>query len=432
MMATSSNWPRAGLVALAIGALAIALALGYWLGRRGPVPTSAAPSDGTAAAPDPAGSVILYWYDPMVPDQHFDKPGKSPFMDMQLIAKRAGATTAAGVRVSAGVRQNLGIRTALVEVGAGTSAATIAAGTLQWDLHGESRVSSRVEGYVDQVYVRAPFERVRAGQPLAAIVAPRLASALAEYRALAASGSSDARSVAAAARERLRVLGLSDSDARAAAGGAPHVVLRAPSDGVLAEINVRVGDNVSPGQPLFRLNATDPLWMEARVPQAKVATVLRGAPVTVRVSSFPGETFAGRVDSLLPQIDPQTRTQTLRIVLDNRDSRLVAGMFAEAQLSRSDAARYPWVPSEALILTGTDARVIVEKDGAFVPVRVSTGQSASGRTEILRGLVGGERVVVSGQFLLDSEASLSGALQRLDDSDAAAGQRAPAPTGTPP
>ena len=431
-MATFSATPRAALLALTTGALAIALGLGYWLGRRGTSSTPTTAASISAPAPASAGSDVLYWYDPMKPDQHFNKPGKSPFMDMQLVPKRASAATTTGVQVSSGTRQSLGIRTALVEVGPDANAATIASGTLQWDLRGESRVSSRVEGYVDQVYVRAPFERVRAGQPLAAIIAPKLASALAEYHALASSSSNDARSVTAAARERLRVLGLGDSDTRASSGGVPHVVLRAPSDGVLAEINVRVGDNVTPGQPLFRLNATDPVWMEARVPQASATTVLPGAMVTVRVSSFPGQSFSGRVDSLLPQIDPQTRTQTLRIVLGNRDARLAAGMFAEAELPVAEAVRHPWVPSEALILTGTDARVIVEEDGAFVPVRVSTGQSASGRTEILQGLVGGERVVVSGQFLLDSEASLSGALQRLDGAHTAAGKPAPAPTGTPP
>lgn len=400
--------------ALIVGGLTVglALALGYWLGSR------SESTPGTVAATNTAGDdEILYWYDPMVPDQHFDKPGKSPFMDMQLVPKRANASASAGVQVEPGLRQSLGIRTAVVEVGTGTAAEVIAPGTLQWDLRGERRISSRVEGYVEQVFVRAPFERVRAGQPLASILAPRLATAMAEYRALKSAGSPEARAIGDAARARLRLLGLSDADVRASTKGVPQVVLRAPADGVLAEISVRAGDNVMAGQSLFRLNATDRIWLEARLPQASAGSVAPGARVDVRVSSFPGETFHGTIESLLPELDPQTRTQTARIVLENADGRMAAGMFAEAVLHTTDATRRAWIPSEALIMTGRDSRVIVaHANGSFHPVRVRTGRQAAGRTEILEGLKGGERVVVSGQFLLDSEASLSGALQRLGDS----------------
>jgi len=392
-------------------AVGIALALGYWWGQRGEFATTPV---ATSTAHD--GDEVLYWYDPMVPDQHFDKPGKSPFMDMQLVPKRASDSARAGIQVEPGLRASLGIRTAVVEVGTGTAAEVIAPGTLQWDLSGERRISSRVEGYVEQVYVRTPFERVRAGQPLVSILAPRLATAIAEYRALSSAQSHEAQSVTNASRARLRLLGLGDADLRSSAKGAPLIVLRAPADGVLAEVNVRAGDTVMPGQALFRLNATDRIWLEARLPQASTGGIVPGTAVDVRISSFPGELFHGAVDRLLPELDPQTRTQTARIVLDNDDGRLAAGMFAEAVFRTVDTSRRPWIPSEALILTGRDSRVIVaDAAGSFRPLRVRTGRQAAGRTEILDGLKGGERVVVSGQFLLDSEASLSGALQRLGD-----------------
>ncbi len=396
------------IAAAVVIALLLAMLAGFWAGRRGSMKA-------VQASPSSRSSDIAYWYDPMVPGQHFNKPGKSPFMDMQLVPRRTGTNPSAGVRVDANTRANLGLRTALVKVGAGTDSTINAAGTLQWDLRGERRISSRVEGYVDQVFVLAPFEHVRAGQPLVSIVAPRLASALAEYRALASSASADARATTAAARARLRVLGLVDGDSGASRDGVPRVLLRAATDGVLAEINVRGGDNVAPGQVLFRLNATDPLWMEARMPPGSQASVTSGQAVTIHVASFPGEVFSGHVDALLPQVDVQSRAQALRIVIDNHDGRLAAGMIAEANLVTTAGAARPRVPSEALILTGTDARVIVETDEGFVPVHVVPGRSASGSTEILEGLKGGERVLVSGQFLIDSEASLSGGLQRLQD-----------------
>ncbi|MEO5595615.1 MAG: efflux RND transporter periplasmic adaptor subunit, partial [Lysobacteraceae bacterium] len=129
--------------------------------------------------------------------------------------------------------------------------------------------------------------------------------------------------------------------------------------------------------------------------------------------------FAGEVESLLPNLDAGTRTQMARIVLANPAHRLAPGMFADLQFAGAAGTSHPLVPDEALIATGSDARVIVAAgEGRFRPIRVVAGRSAGGKTEILQGLTGDERVVVSGQFLLDSEASLSGALDRLSGPDA--------------
>ena len=125
------------------------------------------------------------------------------------------------------------------------------------------------------------------------------------------------------------------------------------------------------------------------------------------MSALPGRTFNGEVETLLPQIDPSSRTQRARIVLRNEDGLLVPGMFAELTLRSEAGASVPLVPTEAVVATGSDSRVIVlGADGSFQPVRVQIGRSDGGRTEILSGLKGGERVVTSGQYLIDSEASL--------------------------
>jgi Cu(I)/Ag(I) efflux system membrane fusion protein len=401
---------RGALILIGLG---VTLAAGYWLGQRhGGSPGS----DRPAMAMTPAEREPLYWYDPMVPDQHFDAPGKSPFMDMMLVPRYAdegGDST--GVRVDPGLQQSLGVRTAVVELDA-VAAEVRAPGTVQWDLRQEQRVGARVEGLVERVHQRAPFARVRRGEPLATILSPELSAALAEYHALSRSRSDSARQLQSAAKSRLQLLGLTAADLHAFDGdGAPRILLRAPADGLLTEINAREGDTVLPGQTLFRLNASDPVWLEARVPQAEVGSLAAGAAAVVEVSAFPGQTFHGTIESVLPDLDPMTRTQGVRIVLPNPDGHLAAGMFADAQLQGARSKRCPWVPSEALILTGRDARVIVQQeDGRFRPVRVTTGRQIAGRTEILDGLDGGESVVVSGQFLIDSEASLSGALSRLE------------------
>lgn len=133
------------------------------------------------------------------------------------------------------------------------------------------------------------------------------------------------------------------------------------------------------------------------------------------MDAFPGEAFHGEVEALLPQVDRDSRTQQARIVLDNPAGLLAPGMFAEVTLQPAAAKAYPLVPSNALIGGGDEARVIVQAgDGSFEPVAVRAGRSGGGMTQILSGLEGGERVVASGQFLVDSEASLSGALERLD------------------
>lgn len=206
----------------------------------------------------------------------------------------------------------------------------------------------------------------------------------------------------------LRVLGASG------AGGAHGVVLSAPRAGVASEILVREGQSVSAGTPLMRLNDPAVLWLEAAVPQADAGLLAAGTPVQASVDALPGERFEGTLDALLPQVDPASRTQRARIVLRNPQGRLAPGMFAQVRIESRGTRPLPLIPSEALIATGDDSRVIVRAaDGSFVPVRVRTGRSSEGRTEVLAGLAGGEQVVVSGQFLIDSEASLTGALQRL-------------------
>jgi Cu(I)/Ag(I) efflux system membrane fusion protein len=185
---------------------------------------------------------------------------------------------------------------------------------------------------------------------------------------------------------------------------------------VITTLDVREGQRVNAGQTLMTINGLSTVWVEAALPQAVAGTVRMDTPVTIHVDALPGQVFRGHVETLLPDVDMTTRTQRARIVLANPDGALSPGMFATVQLDPTPGNAVPVVPDDALIATGDHTRVILAEDGGhFRAVAVRAGRAAGGYTEILDGLTGGEKVVVSGQFLIDSEASLSGALERLND-----------------
>ena len=408
------------LIVLAATVLAAALLMaGYFSGRHhaASIPTQASP----AASADDGNKKVLYWYDTMVPDQHFDHPGLSP-MGMQMVPRYADERPAEEgaarniVRIDPATVQNLGVRIAPVERRVVASAIRVP-GTITWDLRQAITISARVDAIIARLDVRAPHTMVAAGAPVAALLAPQWNSALAEYGALQQAQSADAKDLRAAARERLRVLGLTAADIQSAGHGAGGAItLHAPQAGVVTTLDVREGQRVSAGQTLMTLNGLSTVWVEAALPQAVAGAVRSGTPVTVTVDALPGRAFHGSVETVLPDIDAATRTQRARIVLDNPDGILSPGLFATVQLNPAEGEAVPVVPDEALIATGRQTRVIVAgKDGRFRAAAVRIGRSAGGYTEILDGLTGGENIVVSGQFLIDSEANLSGALQRLDD-----------------
>jgi len=412
------NKPNRTVVIAAVSvALLGAVGIGYWWGRSRENGTASTTSEGA----QPADRNALYWYDPMVPDQHFDKPGKSPFMDMQLVPKYAGESSEGGISIASDVRQNLGVRTIVVKRGQ-LAAEVRVPGTIGWDLRQERIVSARVDSVVERLYVRAPFEPVRAGQPLVSVIAPTWSAAIAEAQALGQARSSSARALQSASHERLRALGL---PAGAGGGRGGRITLTAPVTGVVSEIGVREGQSAPMGTLLFRVNGTGTVWLEAAIPQAGITGIAAGTSVEAAVDALPGEVFHGRVETLLPLVDMGSRTQRARIVLDNPGGLLAPGMFAQITLRPVAGVEHPLVPSDALIGAGAQARVIVlGDDDKFRPVVVQTGRSSGGMTEILAGLKGGERIVASGQFLIDSEANLSGALERLgadtaESSDAA-------------
>ena len=375
------------------------------------------------------GRKVLYWHDPMVPGQHFDKPGKSPFMDMQLVPVYADEGQASGgIGISQGMRQNLGIRTATVEKGSlGTTVEAV--GNVAYNERDVALVQARSNGYIEKLYVRAPLDPVKKGQPLAQLYVPDWVAAQEEYLSVKRMGQSvGTAGLLDAARQRMRLAGMSDDQIRlveATGRTHPRLTVTAPVSGVVAELSAREGMTVMDGAPLFRINGLRTVWVNAELPENVAALVRPGTKVEARTPALPGTTFRGQVGAILPEISPDTRTIKARIELANLSGELVPGMFATISLRPAAANEVLLVPTEAVIQTGKRSLVIVEQaDGQFKPVELELGAEGNGRTEVRKGLEAGQKVVASGQFLIDSEASLKGMEERMEGAAAPAPPRA--------
>lgn len=396
---TAARW-RAGIVA----AVLIAGGGGYWLGQSGN--GSTAPAETGAGTGD-----ILYYYDPMFPAQHFDAPGKSPFMDMQLIPKYAddgaASNAAPGVTIDAAAIQNLGMRTVAAEMGE-IASTLVATGTIEFNQRDVAVVQAQTGGFVTRVYARAPGDVVRAGTAIADVQSPDWGGAQTEYLAVR---SLDRPELTAAARQRLRLLGMSEAlIAQVERTGRTNgtMTITAPISGVIQSLDARTGVTLGTGQTLAQINGLGTVWLNAAVPEASASAVSLGQSASADLTALPNERFAGRVVAILPTTATDSRTLTVRIELANRGGRLRPGMFANVTFG-GDPRPALVVPSEAVIRTGTRAIVMLAMDdGRYHPAEVRTGREGGGRTEIVAGLAVGERVVASGQFLLDSEASLTG------------------------
>lgn len=407
-MSDAQRWRRlAPLTLMGVFALGLAGAGGYWLGA------------GRGAAPlTEASREVLYWYDPMRPEVHFDEPGKSPFMDMDLVARYADEAPAdAGVRIDPGVTQNFGVRLARVERAAIEHSVT-AAGVIAFSERSLTVVQARASGFVERAYGRAVGDVVAAGAPLVDVRVPEWTAAQAEYLALRSSGGE----LAAAARQRLAMLAMPETlIARVEREGRPRpvITISAPVSGAITALDIRAGMTIAQGAPIATINGVSPVWLVVSLPQADALIARRGGRVSARLSAYPGETFPGSIESILPAANAATRTVEVRIALNNRDGRLRPGMTAEAELSRSSESAVLIVPAEAVIQTGRRSVVIVAAEaGRFVPTEVTIGRRSGDRIEIRQGLSEGQSIVASGQFLIESEASLSGALERLEVSAA--------------
>lgn len=391
---------KLSFVALAIAG---ALGAGYYVGKQ---------SHGTLAPAAQSERKVLYWYDPMTPGQRFDKPGKSPFMDMDLVPRYADeATEEGGVTVSARQQQNLGIKTAQAEKKV-LDYQFDAFATVSTDERSVQIIPASANGVVEKLFVNAPQQFVKAGEPLAQLWIPEWTAAQQEYLAVRQLGDS---ALTSAARERLQLQFMPAEIIRLVEKtGRPQtrVTVRAKQAGYINKLDTREGAQVAATAPLFEIASLKSVWIVIDYPQTQAQVLQVGSEIQASSDSWPGETFHGRVSELLPNMETTTRTLKARIVLENSQMKLKPGMYLNVTLANSPVLPPVLaIPEEALIETGSASRVLVtQNDGHFNPVNVVVGTAQNGWVEIKQGLKEGDKVVTSGQFLIDSEASLRSAL----------------------
>src|SRR5688500_16130714 len=280
-----------------------------------------------ATAPGATDKPVLYWYDPMYPEQKVDKPGKSPFMDMQLVPKYAGEAADAGtVSISPQMVQNLGVR--LAEAKSGSLEQRFeAVGSVAFNERGVVQLQARAAGFVERLHARAPLDPVKKGAPLVDLLYPEWSGGQEEYLLLRKNNAE----LAQAARQRLLLLGMSESQIAAVERDGSvraRFTLTSPISGVIAELGVREGTTVMPGMTLFRIVDLSTVWVIAEVPEMQAAWVTPGAKVAARVQAYPDRVFPGRVGALLPEVSAATRTVRTRIEVANPDALLKPGMYA--------------------------------------------------------------------------------------------------------
>ncbi len=380
---------------------------------------------------DPAtGRKVLNYHDPMVPGKNFDAPGKSPFMDMMLVPRYAGGGEAdtGVVSVSPRIRQNLGLRTTPVLMGSLAPEVT-AVGAVAWNERDQVLLQARATGFVEKLHLRAVFDRVEQGEPLAELYVPAWVAAQEEYLALARLPGNDLAPLVDAARQRMRLAGMDEAqiDTVVRSGRVqPRYTVTAPRSGIVTELMLREGATVMLGATLARVQGSASVWVEGEVPESQAALLRPGQRATATSPALPGARFEGRVQALLPEVDPATRTRKARLELANPGGRLVPGMTVLLDFDLAAGEPVLLLPTDAVIRTGRRSVVMLALgEGRFQPVAVTPGREANGQVEVRQGLQAGQQVVLAGQFLIDSEASLRGLEVRLNPADAGAAEAPP-------
>lgn len=417
---------RTILLGALLGAALLAVgAGGYLLGHRG------APTTGDAAG----ARKPLYWTSPMNPSYRSSKPGKSP-MGMELVpvyAGEEGAAAASDVKIAPTVVNQLGVQTAEVKEGLLTRHIE-AVGYVGYDEDLVTSINTRADGWIETLNAKAEGDPVKKGQLLYELFSPKLATAAQEYLTALAS---NMPSLIAASRERLRALGFAEGQIRdlARRGRAPDRIARyAEQSGIVAGLGVREGAYVMPATQVMKIADLSSVWVLVEVDESAAADLKVGQTAIATFDAFPGATWKGVIDYVYPDIVSATRTAKVRLRFANQDGRLRPNMYAHVVID-SAARRAIYIPASALIRTGRSERVALALgQGRFDICPVVAGVETGQNVEILKGLRPGQRVVVSSQFLIDSEANVNEAALRISGGKPAcrAASDAPGPMKMPP
>lgn len=408
------------LVAITVVAL---LGLGLWL-RPWATETAGAGAQGAQAGKKERK--VLYWVDPMNPARRFDKPGKmADGMDLVPVYEEgeAAASLPAGtVKIDAARQQLIGVTYG--EVTEEPLIHTIrAVGKLTYDETRMARIHPKIEGWIEQVYADFTGKQVKKGDALLSVYSPELVSAQQELliakRAKDSLGtlpdaeiSANARSLYASSRERLRLWDVSEEQVQqieASGAVTKALTLYSPISGFVVTRNAYERQRVTADTELYTVADLSTIWVLADVYEYEIPQIRVGQAATVTFLYFPGRRYSGRVSYIYPQLDNATRTLKVRVEVPNPNYELKPDMFANVEL-RSDYGRALSVPEEAVLDSGAEQLVFVAREGGyFEPRKVQLGAKVNGRAIVLSGLAAGEKIVTSGNFLVDSESRLKSA-----------------------
>jgi len=357
---------------------------------------------------------VLYWVAPMDPNYRRDKPGKSP-MGMDLVPVYADENTDGNlISIKPEVVQNLGVRTASAE----RTRLWRGIDTVGYVDYDESRVSHihlRTEGWIENLAVKSEGERVKKGERLFDLYSPELVNAQKEFVTSLSSGN---KSLIRASKPRLAALGVSDSQIKQiekTRQTKQNISVYAPQDGVVSSLMVREGMFVKPSMNVMRLGDLSSVWLLAEVFERQSQWVSVGQDAEVKLSYVPGHVWQGKVEYIYPSLDAKTRTLKVRLRFENPDEGLKPNMYANVRIFGGPKNNIVVIPLEGLIRTGRDERVIIDLgDGRFEARDVVAGMESGDYVEIMQGVDAGERIVISGQFLIDSEASMRAGIKRMD------------------
>jgi Cu(I)/Ag(I) efflux system membrane fusion protein len=357
---------------------------------------------------------ILYWVAPMDANYRRDQPGKSP-MGMELVPVYADADGGDGSSISIApeVVQNLGVRTAVAE----RSRLWRGIDTVGYVDYDESKVSHihlRTEGWIENLAVESEGERVTRGQRLFNLYSPALVNAQEEFVQALVGGN---KGLIRASRSRLTALGIPGSQIKRLEKerkASQTIPIYAPQDGVVASLSVRDGMYIKPATRVMSLADLSSVWLLAEVFERQADWVEVNQPAEVTLAFLPGRTWEGRVEYIYPSLDPKTRTLKARLRFPNPDEALKPNMYANVIIYGGPKDDVVVIPLEALIRTGREERVVIALgEGRFESRTVRAGIESGEWVEVIEGVQPGEDIVVSGQFLIDSEASLKASMMRM-------------------
>lgn len=391
--------------------LLVAIAIAFFAGRS--FNDSAAGAGGSA---DGGGREVLYWVAPMDPNYRRDEPGKSP-MGMDLVPVYADEVDnqPGVVKIDATIINNLGVRTATAERSV-LMRRIETVGYVTYDEDTVQHVHTRVDGWIEKLNTKATGDPVSKGQLLFELYSPTLVNAQEEYLTATRSGNA---LLLKASRDRLDALGVSPSAiARLEKERTVQQRVRvyAESDGVIAHLGVREGIYITPATEVMSIAKLDRVWVIAEVFERQSSWVEPGQKAVVELDYLPGKTLEGEVDYVYPELDPKTRTLRVRLRFDNAGELLRPNMFTRVAIEAEGFGRVVNVPRAAIIRGGSMDRVVVALgDGRFKAQPVRLGIESGDRVAIRSGLKAGDTIVVSGQFLIDSESNIESALARMND-----------------